>query len=114
MDNQIQPIAPQPDNEPKRLMRSSENKILMGVCGGLGDYFDLNPTLVRVIFAVGLLAGGSTLLVYVVLTIVMPAPDMVNVHPREAAKGTVDEAANEVKRGITWVTDKLPFGKKSS
>lgn len=114
MDDQLQPTAPQSGDGPKRLIRSSENKILMGVCGGLGEYFDLDPTLVRVIFAIGLLAGGSTLLVYVVLAIVMPAPDMADAHPRDAARGTVDEAANEVKRGVSWVTDKLPFGKKSS
>ena len=112
MDTQMQPAAPEPDNEPKRLIRSSENRILLGVCGGLGEYFDIDPTLVRVIFAIGLLAGGSTLLVYVVLSIVMPAPAMADAHPREAARGTVDEAANEVKRGVNWVADKLPFGKK--
>lgn len=112
MENQIQPVSPEPEDGPRRLVRSSENKMLLGVCGGLGDYFDIDPTLVRVIFAVGLLAGGSTILVYVVLTIVMPAPDMADAHPREAARGTLDEAASEARRGVNWVTDRLPFGKK--
>ena len=47
MDNQIQPVTPEPDEQPpKRLVRSSENRMLLGVCGGLGDYFEIDPTLV--------------------------------------------------------------------
>lgn len=113
MDNQIQPVTPEPSEQPpKRLVRSSENRMLLGVCGGLGDYFDVDPTLVRVIFVAGALAVGSTLLVYIVLAIVMPAPQMAEAHPREAARGTLDEAVGEVRRGLGWVQDRLPFGKK--
>ena len=112
MEDQIQQVTPEPEPSPKRLVRSGENRMLLGVCGGLGDYFDIDPTLVRVVFAVGTLAGGSTVLVYVVLAIVMPAPQMADAHPREAARGTLDEATNEIKRGLGWVQDRLPFGKK--
>jgi phage shock protein C len=109
MDDQTTDMTPAPQPPPKRLIRSNDNRILLGVCGGLGDYFDIDPTLVRVIFAVGALAIGSTLLVYAVLAIVMPAPDMAEAHPREAAKGTLDEAASEVQSGFSWVKDRLPF-----
>lgn len=114
MDDQTTDMTPAPEPPQKRLIRSSDNRMLLGVCGGLGDYFDIDPTLVRVIFAVGALAVGSTLLVYIVLSLVMPAPDMAEAHPREAARGTLDEAASEVQSGFSWVKDRLPFfGKKS-
>ena len=113
MESDMQPVTPQPDPQPKRLVRSSENRMLMGVCGGLGEHFDVDPTLVRVVFGIGLLAGGSTLLVYIVLAIVMPAPSMADAHPREAARGTLDEATSEIKSGATWVKNRLPFVKNN-
>lgn len=60
----------------KKLTRSA-NKILAGVCGGIAEYFDLDPTLVRVIYV--LLALFTTcfpgLILYVILMLVMPAAD---------------------------------------
>ena len=56
----------------KRLVKSS-NKMLFGVCGGLGEYFDIDPTIVRVAFVVALLTFGTGLLLYLILAIVMPS-----------------------------------------
>lgn len=56
----------------KRLYRSRTNRIIAGVCGGLGDYFDIDPVLVRVIFVAFLLAFGSTALLYVILWLIVP------------------------------------------
>ncbi len=56
-----------------RLMRSSRDKMLSGVCGGLGDYFGIDSTLVRVFFVLGVLFGiGFTIPIYLLLWIVMP------------------------------------------
>ena len=55
----------------KRLMRSKDKKIA-GVCAGLGDYFDLDPTIVRILFVVIFFAGGASLLAYLIMWIVMP------------------------------------------
>jgi len=55
----------------KQLQRSSDKKIF-GVCGGLGEYFDVDPTIVRVIFLAGLIIFGTGLLLYLVLALVMP------------------------------------------
>jgi phage shock protein PspC (stress-responsive transcriptional regulator) len=114
MEDQLQTTGQPPELPRKQLVRSSDNRMLLGVCGGLGAYFDVDPTLVRVIFAVGLLVAGSTALVYVVLAIVMPAPAMAEAHPREAARGTLDEAVSEIRSAVNWVVDRLPFGKKKS
>ena len=55
----------------KRLMRSKDKKIA-GVCAGLGDYFDIDPTIVRILFVVIFFAGGASLLAYLIMWIVMP------------------------------------------
>jgi phage shock protein C len=56
----------------KRLMRSSRDKKLGGVCAGLAEYFDLDPTVVRVIWLLAVLLGGTGLLAYLILWIVLP------------------------------------------
>jgi phage shock protein PspC (stress-responsive transcriptional regulator) len=57
----------------KRLERSKQSKILAGVCGGLGRYFDLNPTIFRLAFVVLTILGGAGILVYIAALLVMPA-----------------------------------------
>ena len=59
------------DHMKKRLFRSKKNKIIAGVCGGLGDYFDVDPTLIRFIWVVFLL-GGVGFLAYILAWIIMP------------------------------------------
>lgn len=63
-------------NEPvsfkKRLYRSRTEKIIAGVCGGLAEYFDVDPVWVRILFLVLLLAAGSTLVVYLVMWLIVP------------------------------------------
>jgi phage shock protein C len=76
------PTAPQaaPYSAPKRLMRSSRDKKLGGVCAGVADYFDLDPTIIRVVWLLAVLFGGTGLLIYIVLWIVLPlAPSTVTI-----------------------------------
>ena len=57
----------------KRLTRSTTNKTLCGVCGGIAEYFNIDPTVVRLIVVFLALAGvGSGLLAYIVAAIIMP------------------------------------------
>ena len=56
----------------KKLYRSMMNKKLCGVCGGLGDYFDIDPTVIRVAWILFALLGGSGLLAYLICAIVIP------------------------------------------
>jgi phage shock protein C len=63
----------------KRLYRSTSDKKIAGVCGGLADYFKIDPTIIRVIFVVLLLPGGFPgLLPYVILWIVVPYKPLPN------------------------------------
>jgi len=57
----------------KRLYRSRDNRMLAGVCGGLGDYFGVDPTLVRVGLVVLLFLDGVGLIAYLILALVVPS-----------------------------------------
>ncbi len=56
----------------KRLYRNPEGSVIAGVCGGIAAYFNIDPVLVRVIFACSLLAGGLGLWAYIILWIAAP------------------------------------------
>ena len=58
--------------EQKRLYKSSTNRVLCGVCGGIGEYFNIDPTIIRLIFVLFVLGVGSGLLAYIVAAIIMP------------------------------------------
>jgi phage shock protein C len=57
---------------PKKLYRSRTDCKIAGVCGGLGAYFDIDPTLVRLFFILFFFVGGSAFLAYVVIWIITP------------------------------------------
>lgn len=95
-------------------MRSSESRMVLGVCGGLGDYFDVDATIVRVVFVLGALGFGSTVLVYIVLAFIMPSAEMAEAHPRDAARGTITEATDEIRSAINWLRERNPFGSKKN
>ena len=59
--------------ETKRLTRSRNERMIGGVCGGLAEYFGVDPTLVRLVFVVGsLLGAGSLILAYLIMWVVVP------------------------------------------
>ena len=59
--------------EGKKLYRSRTDKMVAGVCGGLAAYFNIDATIIRLIFAALIVFGvGAPLLIYLILVIVMP------------------------------------------
>ena len=56
----------------KRLYKSKTNKQLAGVCGGIAEYFGIDPTLVRLGWVLFTCLGGSGLLAYIICAIVIP------------------------------------------
>jgi phage shock protein C len=61
------------NSEYKRLYRSVDDRMIAGVCAGIGNYFDIDPTLVRLLFALGFFVTGSGLFwIYVIMMIVVP------------------------------------------
>jgi len=63
--------------EPKRLFRSRRERILGGVCGGLGNYLNVDPVLVRVVWAILFFAAGVGFLAYILAWIIIPEEVMI-------------------------------------
>ena len=61
--------------ETKKLYRSTMNKQIAGICGGLGEYLNIDPTVMRILFVAGFFLTGSLMFwAYLVLWIVIPEP----------------------------------------
>ena len=60
------------DNNYKKLHKSHTDKFIFGVCGGIGEYLNLDPTLVRLVWVLFSLCGCSGILAYIVAAIIMP------------------------------------------
>ena len=56
----------------KKLYKSNSNKVFAGVCGGIGEYVDVDPTIIRLIWAALILAGGTGLLAYIAAALIIP------------------------------------------
>ena len=92
----------------KRLFRNIDNRILGGVCSGLGAYFNIDPTIVRVIFLLALFLAGGSILVYVVLWIVIPPAR--NVSEKLEMQGdpvTISNIEKAFKEEMNEIKDKL-------
>jgi phage shock protein C len=84
--------------EPRLLRRSPDDKVIAGVCGGLGRYLGVDPVLLRIAFVILAVAGGGGILIYVVAWILIP-------EEREGENlGTVKPAGQEVTRLIVGGT----------
>lgn len=58
--------------EGKKLYKVDDNKKLCGVCGGIGEYLNIDPTVIRLLWVVFFFLGGSGLLAYIVCALIMP------------------------------------------
>ena len=56
----------------KKLHKSQTDKKLCGVCGGIAEYFNIDPTLVRLLWVLFSLAGGAGVLAYIIAAVIMP------------------------------------------
>lgn len=57
----------------KKLYKSNTNKMLEGVCGGIAEYFGIDPTIVRLAWVVFCALGGSGILAYIIAAIIIPS-----------------------------------------
>lgn len=90
----------------KKLYRSRIDRIIAGVCGGLGEFFSIDPVLFRIIFVVLALTGGSGILIYIIMMLIIPKEENGGVDlSKEKVKETIKESAEnlkkEIKRGET-------------
>jgi phage shock protein C len=79
--------------EPHVLRRSRTDRMIAGVCGGLGRYLGVDPVLLRVAFVILAIAGGSGILIYIVALIVIPeekpGEELAPLPPRSGATGRI-------------------------
>lgn len=92
----------------KRLERDLQNKVLGGVCSGLGNYFDMDPTFWRVLFFVLFLFGCSGLLIYIILWIAMPSAKYipgaeVMTNPQESSPEADRKKNSNMAAGLTLI-----------
>ncbi len=92
-----------------RMYRDTDNRVIGGVCSGMGAYWNIDPLILRIIFIALILAGGVGLIVYLILYIVLPEAkttaqkiemkgDPVNIHNiREAVKKEFDSVRKNMK-----------------
>jgi phage shock protein C len=60
------------DGNVKRIYRSRDNRMIAGVCSGLATYFAADPTIVRLLFVLGMVAGLATFWIYIAMMIIIP------------------------------------------
>jgi phage shock protein C len=60
------------DNPERKLYRSKTDRRIAGVCGGLAEYFNIDSTLVRLLFVLGLIFVGGTFWAYIIMMLVIP------------------------------------------
>ncbi len=77
----------------KLLCRSETNRVIGGVAGGLAEYLDVDPTLIRLAFIIITLAGGSGVLLYIILWLVIPSQSQAGGVPSDHVR----ENAKEIK-----------------
>ena len=70
--NDETPTIEQPEQKPRRLRRSSSDRMLLGVAGGLGRYFDIDPIIFRIGFGISVFFGGLGALAYALLALFVP------------------------------------------
>jgi phage shock protein PspC (stress-responsive transcriptional regulator) len=112
----------EPDKEPvnnednkqrksyRRIYRDPDNKVLSGVCGGLGAYFGFDPLVLRILFIVAFLAFGSGLLIYIVLWIVIPeAKTFAQKLEMKGEEVTISNIGKKVKDEFKNMKDNIKF-----
>ncbi|NMA55074.1 MAG: PspC domain-containing protein [Firmicutes bacterium] len=56
----------------KRLYKSRTDRKIAGVCGGIGEYLNIDPTIIRIIWVISAMLGGIGLLTYIIVALIMP------------------------------------------
>ena len=97
----------------KKLYRNEDGAMIAGVCGGLADYFDIDATLVRVIFVILLIGGGSGFLIYLVLWLITPMKNGEEIDFKEEASELLEKTAKKTKNMAKEIKKEIKSQKRS-
>jgi len=88
----------------KQLYRSCTNKIIAGVAGGMGEYFNIDPVLIRLIFVLLSIPGGAGIIIYIIAWIIIP---------EDPACASGKTGAEEIKEKANQFAEDLKMNVKS-
>ena len=91
--------------ETKRIRRSRNERMIAGVAGGLAAYFNIDPLLVRLGFALLAFINGTGILLYVILWLLLPNEDSVAADSRAQVRESVDEMRTAAESAAQRVRD---------
>jgi phage shock protein C len=76
-----------------KLYRSEKDRVIAGVCAGLGEFFQIDPTIVRIIFIIITIFGGGGILLYLILWLIIPSQKA----DSQLTKDNIEKNAEEIK-----------------
>jgi phage shock protein C len=77
----------------KKLYRSETDKVIAGVCAGIADFFDIDPTLVRIAFVLITIFGGGGIILYIILWLIIPSEESNG----EISRDNIKKGTGEIK-----------------
>ena len=89
----------------KRLYRSRTDRVLFGVCGGLGKYFGIDPVIFRILFVIFFFIDGAGLIAYLIMILIIPNEKGIEKDDKE--KGEVDEFAERIEKSAEEFANKV-------
>lgn len=81
----------------RRLTRSRTDRVIAGVCGGIGHYLEVDPLLIRLAFVLLALAGGGGVLLYIILALIVPSSDASDASSAETVRRGAEEMGERAK-----------------
>jgi phage shock protein C len=91
----------------KKLYRSRNNRVLFGVCGGIAEYFEVDPVIVRLIFVILGLYGGAGLALYLIALILMPDQVENNSKKKKSSANDNNASKSEFEETIESVVEEI-------
>ncbi len=82
----------------KKLCKSSSNKVFAGVCGGVGDYLNIDPVIVRIIWLVSVFTYGVGVVAYIVAAIIMPECETSDIYDEDEKEDEKEDDPEDVER----------------
>lgn len=98
-------------NTTKKLYRLSDNYIIAGVCAGLGEYFDIDPVVFRILFILLALGNGIGVVLYLILIVILPKKGSAEYND-EVRKKNAKEFVDELKQGAKSFAKEMKIEKR--
>ncbi len=92
----------------KRLYRSRTDRVIFGVCGGLGKYFAIDPVIFRILFVIFFFVDGIGFIAYLIMTFIVPQEK--HIMENGDKKGEIDELADKIEKGAEDIASKMETG----